>query len=803
METKRTEKFILWFKELNIEDVGLVGGKNASLGEMYQQLTSKNVKIPNGFAVSAYAYHYFLKKAGIDQTVKDILNGLDITDITELQKRGAKVRSTIEGATLPEELEKEILEAYHQMEKEYGDFVDCAVRSSATAEDLPDASFAGQQETFLNVRGDVGILDCCKKCFASLFTNRAISYRQSKGFDHFSVGLSIGVQKMVRASEGCSGVMFTLDTESGFKHAILVTGSWGLGENIVQGSVNPDEWIVFKKTLKTGHKPIIKKKLGEKQLTMVYSTKGTSKLVKNLITPTYRKEVFCLNDEQVLTLATYGQIIEDHYSMKHKRECPMDIEWALDSRDNEIYIVQARPETVHSSHDKTKIFTYSLKESTKSVKKLATGNSVGKKIGSGKAVVIKDVDDINNFIDGGILITDMTDPNWEPILKKASGVVTNRGGRTCHAAIISRELGIPCIVGTSFGTEKITSGQDVTVDCSQGVEGIVWEGIIPFQVKNQDLDIIPKTRTHICMNIGNPEHAFDSSFLPNDGVGLVRMEFIVANHIKVHPQALLHPEKIKEEDKEKISKLTKGYKEQSDYFVDQLSQGVGMIAAAFYPKPVILRFSDFKTNEYSTLLGGSNFEPKEENPMLGWRGASRYYSSYKDGFALECKAVKKIREEFGLTNLIVMIPFCRTVEEAKKVIQEMEKNNLKRTKENGLKIYGMCEIPSNVLLAEEFLEYFDGYSIGSNDLTQLTLGVDRDSDTVSHIYDERNPAVKKLISQVIKVCREKGKYIGICGQAPSDYPEFTQFLVEEGIESISLNPDTVISARILTAEKEK
>jgi pyruvate, water dikinase len=669
--------------------------------------------------------------------------------------------------------------------------------------DLPDASFAGQQETFLNVRGDQAILDSCKKCFASLFTDKAISYRQTKGFDHFQIGLSIGIQKMVRSSKGASGVMFTLDTESGFNEAILITGSWGLGENIVQGAVNPDEWMVFKTTLKNGFNPIIKKQLGEKQLTMVYTNKVGPKSVKNMVTPLHRRKLFCLNDDQVLKLANFGVIIEDHYSEKHKRLCPMDIEWALDSRDNEIYIVQARPETVHSSKDKSKFYSYSLKPALKRVK-LASGSSVGKKIGNGKAIIIEDVEQMNDFVDGYILITEMTDPNWEPILKKAAAVVTNRGGRTCHAAIISRELGIPCIVGTKNATETISNGQEVTVDCSAGSMGIIWEGKQEFNVVEHDLKIIPKTKTHICMNIGNPEIAFDCSFLPNDGVGLVRMEFIVANHIKVHPQALLYPERVKDENtKRSIEELTKGYKDKSRFFVDHLASGIGMIAAAFYPKPVILRFSDFKSNEYAGLLGGIVFEPKEENPMLGFRGASRYYSSYSDGFALECKAVKKIREEFGLTNLILMIPFCRTVEEAKKVVKEMEKNQLYRTQENGLKIYGMCEIPSNVLLAEDFLNIFDGYSIGSNDLTQLTLGVDRDSQTVSHLYDERNPAVKKLISSVIQICKKMNKYVGICGQAPSDYPDFTQFLIEQGIESISLNPDTVVSARILTSEKEK
>jgi len=795
----KSTAFILWFDQLGIEDVPLVGGKNASLGEMYRELTPQGVNIPNGFAVTAHAYHYFLEKAGIRDEIKKILEGLDTRNTRDLEARGAKVRETILKATFPEELKQAIIEAYGHLEKQYGEHVDVAVRSSATAEDLPDASFAGQQETYLNIVGEEALLEACKKCMASLFTNRAISYRQDKGFDHFSIGLSIGVQKMVRSDKAASGVMFSIDTESGFQNVVLITGSYGLGENIVQGAVNPDEFYVFKPTLKEGYKPIIQKKLGSKEYKMIYDTGGT-KPTKNVHTSIEDRNKFCINDEEILTLARWACIIEDHYSAKRNTYTPMDMEWAKDGITGQLFIVQARPETVHSTKDKTKLHTY-VRKGEGNI--LAKGRSVGSKIGTGTAHVIKDVHGIHDFKEGEVLVTEMTDPDWEPIMKIASAIVTNRGGRTCHAAIISRELGIPCVVGCGDATEKITTGQQVTVDCSGGEEGIVWEGNIPYEVEEHDLGAIPKTKTRIMMNLANPEQAFEQSFIPNSGVGLARMEFIVMNHIKAHPLALLHPDKITEEEREEIQRLTKGYANGAEFFVDKLAQGIGMIAAAFHPKSVILRFSDFKTNEYANLLGGKHFEPEEDNPMIGWRGASRYYDeNYKEGFALECQAVKKVREEYGLKNLKVMIPFCRTLEEARKVLAEMEANGLKQH-ENGLQVIGMCEIPSNVILAEEFLEIFDGYSIGSNDLTQLTLGVDRDSEIVSHVYDERNEAVKKLISQVVKIANDKGKYIGICGQAPSDFPDFALFLVEQGIQTMSLNPDTVIATTFKIAEKER
>ena len=796
----KEDTFILWFDQVGIEDVPLVGGKNASLGEMYQTLTSKGVKVPNGFAVTAYAYHYLLDKAGIRDEIKNILNGLDTRDTRQLAEKGEAVRRVILGATFPQDLQDAITESYKSLEKEYGQHVDTAVRSSATAEDLPDASFAGQQETYLNIVGPEALLDACKRCMASLFTNRAISYRQDKGFDHFSIGLSIAVQKMVRSDKASSGVMFSIDTESGFQNAALITGAYGLGENIVQGAVNPDEIYVFKPTLKEGFKPIIQKKLGEKAIKMIYDAGGT-KPVKNVPVDKVDREKFCITDDEILLLANWACIIEDHYTEKRNKYTPMDMEWAKDGNTGEMFIVQARPETVQSQKDRTKIQNYVRKgEGTK----LTLGKSVGSRIGVGKAHVLKDAHSIHEFKEGEVLVTEMTDPDWEPIMKIASAIVTNRGGRTCHAAIISRELGIPCVVGCGDATEKLKTGSDITVDCSGGEAGVVWEGKVPFEIEEHDLGAIPKTKTKIMMNLANPEQAFEQSFIPNSGVGLARMEFIVMNSIRAHPLALLHPDKVEgAADKKALAELTKGYANGADFFVDQLAQGIGMICAAFHPKSVILRFSDFKTNEYANLLGGKGFEPKEDNPMIGWRGSSRYYDDhYKEGFALECKAVKKVREVYGLKNLKVMIPFCRTTTEAHNVLREMANAGLAQH-DDKLQVIGVCEIPSNVILADEFLEIFDGYSIGSNDLTQLTLGVDRDSEIVSHVYDERNPAVKKLIAQVIKAANDKGKYIGICGQAPSDFPDFAMFLVEQGIQTMSLNPDTVIATTMKIAEKEK
>ncbi|MEM4638028.1 MAG: phosphoenolpyruvate synthase [Candidatus Woesearchaeota archaeon] len=797
----KSKMFILWFDQLNNDDVPYVGGKNASLGEMYVNLTSKGIRVPNGFALTAYAYRYFLEKAGIKEKIKQILSDLNTHDINNLSERGQKVRDTILRAEFPEELKTVILAAYRDLcgayDKERRD-VDVAVRSSATAEDLPDASFAGQQETYLNVKGDFQVLEAVKKCIASLFTNRAISYRVDKGFDHFNIALSVGVQKMVRSDKACSGVMFSIDTESGFKDVVFITGSWGLGENIVQGAVNPDEYYVFKPTLKQGYKPIISKKIGSKEIKMVYSTEG-NKPTKNIPVPESERNKFVLNDEEILTLARWACIIEDHYSWKAGHFKPMDMEWAKDGETGELFIVQARPETVVSRKNRNVLETYVLKQKSNI---LVKGKSVGERIGSGEANVIKNVHDIGKFKKGQVLVTEMTDPDWEPIMKIASAIVTNRGGRTCHAAIISRELGIPCVVGTIDGTEKIKTGQQITVSCAEGDIGKVYEGILPFEIQKIDLQNMPRTKTKIMMNCGNPEEVFDLSFIPNDGVGLAREEFIIMSYIKAHPLALLNYHTQPEEVKKEIDKISLGYDDKVKFFVDKLAQGVGMIAAAFYPKDVILRFSDFKTNEYANLIGGKAYEPKEDNPMIGWRGASRYYSpGYKDGFALECQAVLKVRNEYGLTNLKVMVPFCRTVEEGKRVLAEMEKHGLRKG-ENGLQVYVMCEIPSNVILSDQFSEIFDGFSIGSNDLTQLTLGLDRDSEIVAHIYDERNEAVKRLLKKVIADAKQYHRKIGICGQAPSDYPEFAQFLVECGIDSISLNPDTVIKTTLKIKETE-
>jgi pyruvate, water dikinase len=799
----KSSMFVLWFDQLNNDDVPYVGGKNASLGEMYSNLTQKGIRVPNGFAVTAYAYRYFLEKAGIKNKIREILSDLDTSDMQNLSDRGHRVRDTILKAEFPQELKSAILSAYRDLcgayNKDRSD-TDVAVRSSATAEDLPDASFAGQQESYLNVRGDSYVLEACKKCIASLFTNRAISYRVDRKFDHFSIALSIGVQKMVRSDLACSGVMFSIDTESGFKDAVLINGSYGLGENIVLGAVNPDEFYVYKPTLRQGFKPIIAKNVGSKQQRLVYDTQGT-KPTKNISVPEEERVKFCLTDDEVLTLARWACAIEDHYSWKAGRQKPMDMEWAKDGQTGLLFIVQARPETVQSRKDITKMITYVLKEKGNVIVK---GKSVGSRIGQGTANVIKSVKDIGLFKKGEVLITEMTDPDWEPIMKIASAIVTNRGGRTCHAAIISRELGIPCVVGTTEGTDKIKPGQNVTVDCSQGDEGFVYEGQLKFEINSLDLGSLPKPKTHIMMNVADPSQAFELSFLPNDGIGLVREEFVLNNTIAVHPLALLGYDNLKDLDaKQKIAKLTAAYQSKRQFYVEKLAQGVGMIAAAFHPKPVIVRLSDFKSNEYANLIGGKEFEPKEDNPMIGWRGASRYYDpKYIKGFEMECEALLKVRNEFGLKNIIILIPVCRTIEEGNKILKVMADNGLVRG-QDGLKVYCMCEIPSNVILAEQFMDIFDGFSIGSNDLTQMTLGVDRDSEIVSHVFNERNDAVKTLIKTAIDVCNRRGKYIGICGDAPSTYPEFAKFVVEAGIQSISLTSDTVIKTTKMVVDVEK
>ena len=798
---KKQDRLAIWFDELQIKDIPEVGGKNASLGEMRRELTSKGVSIPDGYAVTAYAYRYLLESAGIQDEMKRILSDLDTHDIQNLSDRGKKIRSLVYNAPLPADLRQAIVDDYRKLCEEYGADTDVAVRSSATAEDLPDASFAGQQETFLNVRGEEALIDACKRCFASLYTDRAISYRVDKGFDHESVFLSIGVQKMVRSDLAASGVIFSIDTETGFQDAVLITASYGLGETVVQGTVNPDEFYVFKPTLKKGFRPIIQKKLGTKEVKMVYGEVDGEHNTKIVPVPREERNVFCLNDDEILTLARWAVIIEEHYSKKAGQFRPMDIEWGKDGRTGELFILQARPETVQSQKDVTVLENYVLLEKKAP---LVTGTSVGSKIGAGPVNVIANVGDIKNFKKGEVLVTDMTDPDWEPIMKIAAAIVTNKGGRTCHAAIVSRELGVPCIVGTGTGTEALTGVKEATVSCAEGEVGNIYEGILKYDVRRINLKNMERPRTQIMMNVGNPENAFDVAFIPNDGVGLARLEFIINQYIRIHPMALVQFEKVTDPKvRQEIEELTRGYENRTDFFVDKLAQGVAKIGAAFYPNDVIVRMSDFKSNEYANLIGGKYFEPEEENPMIGWRGASRYYDDkYRDGFVLECQAMKKVRNEMGLKNVKLMIPFCRTVEEGKRVVEVMRKNGLIRG-QNGLELYMMVEIPSNVVLIEEFGKIFDGFSIGSNDLTQLTLGLDRDSAQVSHVFDERNRAVMNLVRDAITKARKMKKKIGICGQAPSDYPEFARFLVECGIDSMSLNADTVIKTTLDILKTER
>jgi pyruvate,water dikinase len=756
---------------------------------MYRELASHGVKVPNGFAVTAQAYREFLREAGLEGAIVDTLKDLVARDLENLRLRGSHIRQAMLAATLPPVIERAILDAYARLGEGASEPVDVAVRSSATAEDLPDASFAGQQETYLNVQGPLALLDACKRCCASLFTDRAIAYRVEKGFDHGKIALSVGVQRMVRSDLAAAGVMFSIDTETGFAHAVLINASYGLGETVVQGSVNPDEFYVFKPTLLQGYRPILHKRLGGKEFKLIYDV-GGSKMVKNVPVPPDDRARFAITDEEILTLARWACVIEDHYRGKRGVASPMDMEWAKDGRTGELFIVQARPETVQSQRDLDVIETYRLTERSRV---LVSGRSVGGKIGQGMVRVIKSIQQIHEFREGDILVTDKTDPDWVPIMKRAAAIVTNRGGRTCHAAIVSRELGLPAIVGAETATDRLQDGQVVTVSCAEGETGYVYEGRLPIEIKRVRVKDLRRPKTAIMMNVANPEEAFRLSFLPNDGVGLAREEFIIANAIKAHPLALLDYERLDDSAvRTEIDRLTAGYAGKAQFFVDKLAQGVGMIAAAFYPKNVIVRLSDFKSNEYANLIGGRRYEPVEENPMLGFRGASRYYDPrYREGFALECRALRSVREEMGLTNVQVMIPFCRTVEEGRRVLAEMARHGLRRG-ERGLEVYLMCEIPSNVILAEEFAEICDGFSIGSNDLTQLILGVDRDSDLVAPLFDERNPAVTRMIAAVIRAAQAKGRKIGICGQAPSDYPEFVRFLIEQGIDSISLNPDAVL-----------
>jgi len=797
-----TPRFIRWFRELSIEDVALVGGKNASLGEMYCELTPAGIHIPNGFAVTADAYRWFLKASGLADTIQAILSDLDCSDLANLADRGRRVREAILAAPLPVDLRQEIMAAYNELCKEYGPETDTAVRSSATAEDLPTASFAGQQESFLNISGERALLDACRQCIASLFTDRAISYRVDRGFDQFAVALSIGVQKMVRSDLGAAGVLFTLDTESGFRDVALISSAYGLGESVVKGRVDPDEFLVYKPTLKAGFKPILRRTVGAKQEKLVYATRvgHTTQFVS---VPDEDRRRLSLTDDEVLTLARWGCLIEDHYSARAGHPVPMDIEWGKDGKTGQLYILQARPETVHSQIHRVKSLEVYRLEGSGRV--LLEGRSVGEKIGSGPARVIKHLDELKNFRPGEVLVAEMTDPDWEPMMKMASAIVTNRGGRTCHAAIVSREIGVPCVVGTERATAVLPDGRPITVSCAQGEVGTVYEGTIPFKKVTLDLGNLPRPRTKVMMNVGNPDQAFSLSFLPNDGVGLAREEFIISGAIQVHPLALTRFDQLPAGTaRDRICQLTVNHPSKPEYFVDKLAEGVSQIAAAFYPKDVIVRLSDFKTNEYAGLLGGEPFEPKEENPMIGFRGASRYYDErYREGFLLECRAMKRVRDDMGLVNVKLMVPFCRTVAEGRRVLDVMAQAGLKRGV-NGLEVYVMCEIPANVILTEEFAEIFDGFSIGSNDLTQLTLGLDRDSEIVAHLFDERNPAVMRLIEKVIRRAHACGRKVGICGQAPSDYPEFARFLVNCGIDSISLNPDTVLKTtrEILEAERE-
>lgn len=787
-------RWIRWFRDLGMDDVAEVGGKNASLGEMIRALKEQGIRVPDGFATTAKAYRLFLARNDLEPQIKEELGKLD-QGSKPLHKVGKAIRRLILRSETPKEFSDEITEAYEQLCQDQGiEDIGVAVRSSATAEDLPEASFAGQQETFLNVSGSDELLEAVRKCYASLFTDRAITYRNEKGFDHMDVALSVGAQRMVRSDKSGSGVMFSIDTETGFKDVIVIDAAWGLGENVVQGAVTPDEYRVFKPLLnEDGLAPIIEKSLGAKEKKMVYA-KGGSQSTKNLDTSKEERRSFVLDDSEILQLAKWSSVIEKHY------EKPMDMEWAKDGETGELFIVQARPETVQSQKDTSALRTYELQESGK---KLVTGLSIGDAIASGSVCKLKGSEDIDDFQEGSILVTEMTDPDWVPIMKKAAGIITDQGGRTCHAAIVSRELGIPAIVGTGEATDILQGRDDITMSCAQGDQGYVYEGKLKFEVTEIELGEIPETRTQIMMNIASPGGALRWWMLPCQGIGLARMEFIINNIIKIHPMALARFDELENNDvRAQIVDLTRGYDDKPLYFVENLGRGIAKIAASQYPNPVIVRMSDFKTNEYADLIGGKEFEPQESNPMIGFRGASRYYSDrYREGFAMECRAIKLVRETIGLDNVVIMIPFCRTLEEADRVLDTLAENGLKRG-ERGLEVYVMCEIPSNVILAKEFAQRFDGFSIGSNDLTQLTLGIDRDSSELADLFDERNEAVKRMIADLIQTAHQSGAKVGICGQAPSDYPEFAGFLVEKGIDSISLNPDSVLQVKKVVSQAE-
>jgi pyruvate, water dikinase len=789
---------VLDLSEVGADDVEVVGGKCASLGELFRTLAPRGVRAVDGFATTSEAYRMLLAADGLGKRLRELMHGLDHEDMNALNTAGREARALMLDTPLPREVHEAIITGYRRLSERIGRSSEVAVRSSATAEDLPEASFAGQQDTILNVRGEDRLIEACHRCFASLWTDRAISYRAARGFDHFEVALSIGVQPMVRSDQACSGVMFTLDTESGFRDVVVINGAWGLGEAIVQGMATPDEWIVFKPTLATGARPIISRHLGSKEVKMVYGLDGKGTRVREVVDA--QRQRFCLSDYEVLQLSRWACTIEAHYSERAGRATPMDIEWAKDGHSGELFILQARPETVHATNRENYIETYKLTGEHSAP--LVDGIAVGEKIGQGDVHVLADPDHLAEFKAGAVLVTSMTDPAWEPIMKKAAAIVTDRGGRTCHSAIVSRELGLPCIVGTANATQLLQSGMNVTVCCAEGARGSIYEGLIDFAVEKRVVGKEKRPRTQVMMNVGDPDHAFALSALPNDGVGLARLEFIINNHIGIHPMALVrYPQLPNPEVVREISRRI-GEEDPREFFVRRLSEGIGRIAAAFYPNPVIVRMSDFKSNEYAMLIGGQEFEPTEENPMLGFRGASRYYDErYREGFHLECLALQRVREEMGLINVKAMIPFCRTVEEAERVIQLMSEFGLKQG-EHDLEIYAMCELPANVVFADEFLRVFDGYSIGSNDLTQLTLGLDRDSEMVAHLFDERNGAVEKMVEMAIDAAHRAGKKIGICGQAPSDYPEFARFLVEKGITSISLNPDTVIQTTHLILEAE-
>jgi pyruvate,water dikinase len=796
--------------EVQLSDIERVGGKNASLGEMIQNVSKLGVKVPSGFAVTVDAYWAYIHHNALDEKIRKLIQGMKKDDLVSLNKTGLAIRQLIRNGEWPEGFKDEVIAKYQELSQQYEqDSTDVAVRSSATAEDLPDASFAGQQETYLNVRGPKQIFNAIRNCFASLFTDRAISYRNRFGFDHFNIGLSVCIQKMVRSDLAASGVAFSLDTESGFKDVVLINGSYGLGESVVQGTVSPDEFLIFKPTLNDGFESIIEKKLGTKANKMIYST-DPGRLVRTVKIGRTQQTQFCISDQEALQIARWVCLIEDYYSKLKGHWCPMDVEWAIDGLTKELFIVQARPETIHSRREDNALVEYKIEHPDESLVRV-TGIAVGDKVGQGKVQKMYSLDgrdgsfDASNFQEGDILVTEMTDPDWEPIMKKASAIVTNKGGRTCHAAIVAREMGVPAIVGTENGTEVLFNGEEMTVSCAEGDVGLVYEGLLPFRIEKTRLDDLEQTETSIMLNVASPDLAFKFAQIPNSGVGLAREEFIINNYIQVHPLALLKHQELGDEAlSEQIKELTRGYESEEQFFVKRLSYGIAKIAAAFYPKQVIVRMSDFKSNEYYNLLGGSYFEPTEENPMIGWRGAARYYSEeYEYAFGMECKAIRRVREKMGLSNVTVMIPFCRTVEELEKVYSVMKKYGLERGKD-GLQVYLMAELPSNILMAESFSKHIDGFSIGSNDLTQLILGLDRDSSLVAHIYDERNPAVKSAISSLIEVAKKTGTKVGICGQGPSDYPDFAQFLVTQGIDTISVTPDSMLKTikAVHSIEKE-